>query len=76
MGKDGSAGPYEESQKYGVLATVCTMFYCNNVPQTYEYNFQSQNTSTVSNIPNNRTINSPAVSDALSNQSSKFLDIC
>jgi hypothetical protein len=46
-----------------------------SLQQTYEYNFQSQNTSTVSNIPNNRTVNSPAVSDALSNQSSEFLDI-
>jgi hypothetical protein len=46
-----------------------------SLPQAYEYNFQSQNTSTVSNIPNNRTVNSPAVLNALSNQSSKFLDI-
>jgi hypothetical protein len=29
----------------------------------------------VSNIPNNTTVNSPAVLNALSNQSSKFLDI-
>jgi hypothetical protein len=36
-----------------------------SLPQTYEYNFQSQNTSTVSHIPNNRTVNSPAVSDHL-----------
>jgi hypothetical protein len=35
----------------------------------------SNPTSTVSNIPNNRTVNSPNVSDALSNQSSEFLDI-
>jgi hypothetical protein len=26
-GKDGNTGYYEKSQKYGVSATVCTMFY-------------------------------------------------
>lgn len=36
---------------------------------THEYNFQSQNISTVPNIPNNTTVNSPTVSDALSSQS-------
>jgi hypothetical protein len=70
------AGHYKKKKKYGVTATVCTMFYCNNfLPHTYEYNFQSQNTSALSNIPNNRTVNSPTVLDALSNQSSKLLDI-
>jgi hypothetical protein len=29
-GKDGNAGHCEESQKYGVSATVCAMFYCND----------------------------------------------
>jgi hypothetical protein len=38
-----------------------------SLPQTYEYNFQSQNISTMSNIPDNRTVNSPTVSDELSN---------
>ena len=28
--KDGNAGHYEESQKYGVSATVCAVFYCND----------------------------------------------
>jgi hypothetical protein len=46
-----------------------------SLPQTFEYNFQSQNTSTVSNIPDNRTVNSPTVLGASSNQSSKFLYI-
>ena len=46
------------------------------VPQTCDYNLQYQNTSTVSKLPNKRTVNSPTVSDALSNQSSDFLDIC
>jgi len=36
---------------------------------TYEYNFQFQNIFAVSNIPNNKTVNSATVSDALSNQS-------
>jgi hypothetical protein len=44
------------------------------LPQTC-YNLQYQNTSTVSDIPNKRTVNSPTLSDALSNQSD-FLDIC
>jgi len=47
-----------------------------SLPWTYDYNLQYQNTSTVSKIPNKRTVNSPTVSDALSNQSSEFLDIC
>jgi len=46
------------------------------LPQTYNCNLQYQNTSTVSDIPNKRTVNSPAVSDALSNQSSDVFDIC
>jgi hypothetical protein len=29
-GKDGNPGHYEESQKYGVSATVCTVFYAND----------------------------------------------
>jgi hypothetical protein len=48
----------------------------SSLPQTRDYNIQHQNTSTVSNIPNKRIVNSPTVSDALSNQSSDFLDIC
>ena len=40
----------------------------NSLPQTYDYNLQLQNTSTVSNIPNKGTVNSAAVSNALSNQ--------
>jgi len=48
----------------------------SSLPQTYDYNLQYQNASTVSNIPNWRTVISPTVSDALSNQSSVFLDIC
>ena len=47
-----------------------------SLPQTNDYNFQYQNTSTVSNIPNKRIVNSPNVPDALSNQSSDFFDIC
>jgi hypothetical protein len=38
------------------------------LPQTNDYNFQNQDTSTVSNIPNKRTGNSPIVPDVLSNQ--------
>ena len=33
------------------------------------YNFRSQNVSAVSNIPNNRTVNSPTVPDTLFSQS-------
>jgi len=29
-GKDGNAGHYEESQKYGVSATVCAVLYRND----------------------------------------------
>jgi hypothetical protein len=29
-GKDGNAGHYEESKKYGVSATVCPVFYRND----------------------------------------------
>jgi hypothetical protein len=50
-------------------------FTATSLPKTCDYNLQCQNTSTVSDIRNNRTVNSPTVSDALSNQSSKFLDI-
>jgi hypothetical protein len=45
-----------------------------SLPQTYDYNLQY--TSTVSNIPNKRTVNSPTASDALPNQSPGFLDMC
>jgi len=30
LGKDGNAGHYEGSQKYGVSATVCAVFYRNH----------------------------------------------
>jgi hypothetical protein len=30
-GKDGNARHYDESQKYGVSATVCAVFYRNNL---------------------------------------------
>jgi hypothetical protein len=43
-----------------------------SLPQTYDYNLQYQNTSTVSNFPNKRTVNSPVVSNALSSHSSDF----
>jgi hypothetical protein len=46
-----------------------------SLPQTHEYNYQSQNISTVLYIPNNRIVNSPNVSDALSIHSSEFLDL-
>jgi hypothetical protein len=55
------------------------------LPQTNDYHHQYQNTSTVSNIPNKRTVNipnkitvysPPTMSHALSNQSSDFLDLC
>jgi hypothetical protein len=29
--KDGNAGHYEESQKYGVSTAVCAVFYCNDL---------------------------------------------
>jgi len=45
------------------------------LPQIYDYNLQYQNISTVSIIPNRRTANSPAVSDALYSQPSEFLNI-
>jgi len=45
-----------------------------SLPQTYDYNLQYENTSTVSNILYKKTVNSPTVSDALSNQSSIFLE--
>ena len=47
----------------------------NYLPETYEYNFQSQNISAVSNIPNNITVNSPNVSDELSYHSSEFWNL-
>ena len=43
-----------------------------SLPQTYDYNLQYQNASTLLNIPNKRTVNSPTLSDALYNQSSDF----
>ena len=46
-----------------------------SVPQTNDYNLQYQNTSTVSNIANKRTLNSPTVADALYSQSSEFLGV-
>jgi len=68
-GRDGNAGHYEESQKYGVSATVCAVFTATTIlPQTCDYNLQYQNISTVSKFPNTRTVNSPTVSDALYNQ--------
>ena len=51
-------------------------FNATSLPQALDYNLQDQNPSTVSNIPNKRTVISPAVSDALPNQSSDILDIC
>jgi hypothetical protein len=47
-----------------------------SLPQTHDYNLQYQNISTVSNIPNKKTVNSPPVEDALYKQSSDILDIC
>jgi len=29
-GKDGNAGPYEGNKKYGVSATICTVFHRND----------------------------------------------
>jgi hypothetical protein len=46
-----------------------------SLPQINDYNFEYQNTSTVSNIPNKRTANPPTVPDALSDHSSDILDI-
>jgi hypothetical protein len=34
-----------------------------SLPRTYEYNFQSENIPTMSNIPDNKTVNSPTVLD-------------
>jgi len=66
-GKDGNAGHYEESPKYGVSATACALFHHNDIlTQTFVYNPQYQNTSTESNIPNSLTVNSPAVAGGLS----------
>jgi hypothetical protein len=76
LGKDVNTGQHEGIEKIGVSATVCAEFYCNDfLPQTYEYNFQSQNISTVLNTPNNRNAYSPKISDILSNHSSEFLDL-
>ena len=48
LGKDGNSGHYEESQNYGVAATVSAAFYRNLfLPQTYDYNLQYQNTSSI-----------------------------
>jgi len=47
-----------------------------SLPQTYGYNLQYQNTSTVWNMPNKRTVNFPSVLDALSSKSSDSLGIC
>jgi len=47
-----------------------------SLPQIYNYNLQYQDISTLSYIPNKRTVNSPAVSDTLSKQLPNFLDIC
>jgi hypothetical protein len=72
-GKDGNVGYYEETKntvfqpQYAQCFTATT-----SLPHTYDYNLQYQNPPTVSNIPNKRTVNSPAVSDAISNQLSDF----
>jgi hypothetical protein len=57
-------------------AQYAQCFTATSLPQTNDYYLQSQNTSTVSNIPNERAVNFPTVSDALADQSSYFLDIC
>jgi len=76
-GKDGNAGHYEESQKYGVFShSMLSVLPQRLLYHRHYYKLQYQNTSTVSDIPNKRIVNSPTVSDALSNQSSDFLDIC
>jgi hypothetical protein len=67
LGKNGNSGHYEGSQKYGISSTVCAVFNNNDF-----FYHQSQNICTVSNIPNNRTVNSP---NALSNHISEFLDL-
>ena len=58
-------------QKYAQCFAATT-----SLPQAFDYNLQYQNISKLSNIPNERTVNSPTLSDALSNQASEFLDIC
>ena len=57
--------------QYVQCLTVAT-----SLPQIYDYNLQYQNTSRESNIADERTVNSPHVSGALSGQSSDFSDIC
>jgi hypothetical protein len=44
-------------------------------PPTYGYNFQSRDLPAIPQIPNIRSVNSPIVSDALNNESSKFFDL-
>jgi len=46
LGEDGNAGNYE-SKNYGVSATVCTVFYCNDM-----IIISNTKTYQVSNIPN------------------------
>jgi len=67
-------GIMREGSKVVFQPQYAQCFTATTLQQTYEYNFQSQNISTVSNIPKNKTVNSPNVSDALSNHSSRFLD--
>ena len=77
---------WAKTEMLGIMRNVKNMVFqpqyvqcftaMTSLPQTYDYNLQHRNTLTVSNIPNKRTVNSPTVSNALSNQSSKFLDIC
>jgi hypothetical protein len=59
--------------QYAECFTALTSFL--NVPATYENNFQHQTLSTVLQIPNNRTINSPSMSDALSTESFELSDV-
>jgi hypothetical protein len=78
MGEDGNAGNYEEGIKNSVFQPQYAQCFTakTSLPQTYDDNLQYQNTSTVSNIPNKRTVNYPTMSGAFSNQSFNFLDIC
>jgi hypothetical protein len=76
FGKDGIARHYEGSQECDVSARVFAVVYCNDFfTADVRVKVQSQNISTVSNIPNNRTVIFPNVSDALSNHSSRFLNL-
>ena len=72
---------WAEMEMLGIMKEVKNMVfqaqYAQGFPQRllyniHEYNFQSHNISAVSNIPNNRTVNSSTVSDELSNHSSEF----